>query len=860
MSLPLQVNPISSSTVLSNSKNGILSKNSLQGNDFLNQSGANVGSNVGANEFVSQYVWIASHKSVGYFLSAVIAITLVALSLSFWQQERARQDFQVFALTGDATITQNAIFRDMLKNSAKPLTNFQQLRQDAQIVTGPVSKLSMIFSEKSMIRFDINTAVVIKVPPFDFDLISGRVWIDNTLGGEPVILKIGRHLVRLENAAVSVERVSNTESFQVYVDRHSALVELSLDQSSMKPILVPDHTKFLFDPDHLSEKFENIRYSKLQKEFLKRLDTAVIDTDEWIQENRRETSTLTKNFQQRFFSILSSRSEAVSSDNIRSGLENAYYAFGFYFTISQQKRDQLFLSHIFDALYSAEYLLSEGKRDEGLQKLVFLEQAVTSLRQEKSEHFTRIRDVLLKIFFEEVQNLRSILPTDPLYEAKDALRRMILSLLDETKVQEQTLFFLQDRLYEVYDALLSGQRAEAKSAFLIYKTQLHKVLNVGQSDVLSLLNDHYYLVFHLFLEHDDFLDRNYFDVFEKLEDRILELTSQEEHYENRLTFVSNTLRILKKISYLMRQNVLPVESGLDLGNMLISRSEKLRISKGNYDVAVDKVFEEDIRNYKELFAFFASSDFQAVGLYSDETFAAYKKMQADREELKRYVDSLSKTTQKRVKRNAATLSVSEVEKLFSDRDIQVSNIEPVEENDSRLYSIGKGTFNGVDFQVKYDTQTTLVYDMVIRGKPYTYSVFLDGFSSFIQFIQKEEKKKTSRISQISPPVLTTIEKEYIILLVREFSEKNIEISSENAQILDFEKKRFFISKAALANDRQIIFSFEFDFDKKIASRLTLEMSFGKREITGVLGLNDIEKTVLETYEKAKTEYEHILNP
>lgn len=829
----------SSSSTLSNSVNGVVSRS-----DLVSQSRAN------DNVFPTQYVWVTPHKSVGYFLSAVIAITLVALSLSFWQQERSRQDFKVFDFVGDATVIQNG--------TSRSLTNFQQIREGVHITTGSLSKLRMIFSEKSMIRFDINTEVVMKIPPFDFELISGRVWIDTTLGGEPVTLTIGRHLVRLENAAVSVERDLDASSFQAYVDRHSVLVELFFDQESMKSILVPDHTKFLFDPDHLTENLGNIRYSKLQKEFLKRLDNTAIETDEWIQENRREMSTLKKQFQQSFFSILSSRSEAGSSDNMRSNLENAYYFFGSYFTISHQKRDSLFLSRIFDALYSAEYLLSQGRRDEGLKKLAFLEHEITSLSQEKSEHFARIREVLLKTFFEELRNFRSVLPTDPLYEAKDSLRRVTLSLLDETKV-EQTLFFLQDRLYEVYDSFLSGQRAEAKSAFLIYKAQLHGVLNLSRADLFSLLNDHYYLTFHLLFEYNDFLDSNYFEVFEKLEDRILELTSQEEHYENRLTFVSNALRILKKLTYLMRQNVVSVESGMDLGNMLILRCEKLRISKGNYDVAIDRVFEEDLRNYKELFAFFASSDFQAAGLYSDEAFVLYKKTQADREELKRYVESLNNPARKRVKRNAVILSVSEVEKLFLDRGIQVFDIVPVEEDDLRLYSIGKGTFYGVDFQAKYDTQTTLVYDVVIRGVSYTNSVFLDGFVSFIQFTQKEEKKKTARIFQVEPPTLTTLEKEYIAVLVREFSEKNIEILEENVKIFNFDKKLFFIEKAVFSKDHQIIFSFEFNFEKKIISRLKLQTSFGNPEVDGVLTLNDLEKIVRETYEKTEAEYERILN-
>lgn len=724
------------------------------------------------------------------------------------------------------------------------LRDVSQLRQDALLQAQ--SDLDLVFFERSAVRLEKGSEILVhsldldQRVSFDFELIQGRAWIFN-LAYDHFDVRSGPIHVESDSSVLIVDKKDDAVTVSVY--RHSAQVDLFLGTSS-KRMLIPEGMEFSLDTFSLNENLAQLRYSKLRKEFLRKFHSTIFAEDFWFQANREKDDALVHAYQERMISYFRDLDIPLSSaDSSLFALQDVSSKLNEVFTFSDVKRDAIRLEYLELPFLKAAVMLARGSvHDARIQIQLFKDFLAQKSDWLQDQSFLQKWNRLLT---DHARQFVFVLPTENFYELKNLLHN----------IQMTPLEFSRSRLYDATDLLVLGKRSEAKAAFLAYKTSILDALSSANQDSLPVLLDEYYLIFHLLSREDDFLDAKYFRIFAGLENSILNLTHNDiDAFETRLAFISNKLRIVEKVFRLLKGNLLPVESSLNLVRMLLEESEALRITPGEYDVAVDEDFARRIREFRELLHFFESSEFESVGVYSDEFFEQWKKIQQGKEELRKYLQNLDKKPSGKIKRGPNQDILDAIKNDFASYGIKIVTFVPLDDGGDRLFSIEKATVGTFTFAANYDRETTILYGLIVNGSALPNDVLLSKFRAFLEGLASDQPAVLESPSTVVSTLLTEVERDFIKLVLRELAKNRIIVSESQLRILDFDEKTFFVNDVSFEG-KSFLVSFAFDLDTQKASEIVVQTSLGPRNVSGELTLSVLEVKTEKVYTDAEAEYD-----
>ncbi|MBI5754639.1 hypothetical protein HZA41_00285, partial [Candidatus Peregrinibacteria bacterium] len=238
-------------------------------------------------KLLAQYSWRVPRGIFRFFISGMVAFFLAMMSLFSWNSSVKDFTLPYLATEGSAQIGTGEDFHEF--------SSYEKLSSGMTLKTDKASRFSLLVFGKNIVRLDRNTTVVVQsFSPdsrdgvfLDLDLQKGSLWINTTMSGNSIPVKVGELEISVSNAVSLISREEGT--LFAYVDRHAVSGKIGTSQ-----FLVPQGMQFAIRESEIPGKIDQLRYSKFKKEFFRLLPEKTIENDEWMTFNRQKDGLVLK--------------------------------------------------------------------------------------------------------------------------------------------------------------------------------------------------------------------------------------------------------------------------------------------------------------------------------------------------------------------------------------------------------------------------------------------------------------------------------------------------------------------------------------------------------------------------------------
>lgn len=631
-----------------------------------------------------------------------------------------------------------------------------------------------------------------------------------------------------QNSTALIRLSESGESLEVYALEHPSLVTFLNDGEDLNSLLVPSGYFMKIPASKISSTLGRIRLTKLTKEF----PVFAFENSDLMEEELKMLSLSTDAYEEsvlRFFQKVQENSDfGPPTQGIGFFLSKGYS----------------FFQETLTLLPSANERLSELQKNEhlsyGLTNLLFGERAVGEQWvlqwQAASPNLDELTELYSALFF--------VLPGDELYPVKAAASAMLYPDVN-------VLIALRDQYQEIESLLNRGSAVEALSAYQKYQADFEEALKSGDFDeeeFLDQISREYYLLELLLRSNAVFYTGDSVKLLTDLEMTMLALAGSDEDLdEERQAFVQSKLRYLANLFDFVMERKISIEDASDLANELLADAE-MYLSEIKSEVAVKSYFVGKLEEYDLSIAFINSAEFTTAKDFA-AGLEAYKKKEADLDELNAYIQSLRSGEEE-----SAILSLDEatdqVEKDLLANGIQFKKVDSLGDNANRLFAIVDSRTGIYHFEAKYDRVTQILYDVLVEEDlRFSTGLTLNTAHAVIEMAMKEAAAETPieelDSQNIDEEKETSLTEEVAILRVEDaFEEAGLKLGAFRFEIIDLENGTFTFN--GVLTDASLAVSGSYNLNTKLATEIVWELN---EEIHALpdIPLNQMEAALYETY-------------
>lgn len=757
----------------------------------------------------------------------------------------------------------------------------QQLKENFKLIPGDELQtnqdqtVTVNFSTDGVIRlgagtklqFESGTAVA---SGFVFILQSGTVWVNSSFSTDNLKIIAPGVLLEPRRAVFNLENTNGKSVLKVY----SNAVEAGLIPENYKngpfinSFLVPAGNLASFYKDKIYSSADDLKrlfYSKLIKEF----EYSLIDPQEWISDTWfAQNLKLDQQLQQAeakkvLTGIRESGLKVSSLDDLSYQFKKATDRVANFMTFRKEKNLQRLVETVFDQINDAEYLLIYGRNSEAKERLVFFK---SLLEENISLADSQLSDLLMKNLRQVYYQLISVLPDDPLFEAKATATDLLLKYLGKNKDEVTEKIYLLSDYFGYANQLAGTNQTLARSALEQYYSRFNDLFKADQKIIaqnIYLISEQNLLMDNLLLQYPQFYQDVYFAMKHSLEVQWLALLPDGTVKDDqKQTIISNKIDFLKKL----RDFVLAESVNINDAKMVVTRLiNEIKDLQTNQELGISQLFDLRLKDYGQFLRFLKSTTVDSLkGTSISDKYQQFVADQAQQavtfdQALSEFLDSQNG--------GSANLTVAKVleqiKKDFSDAKVLNLELGDLKDLSQKSVDVKNGELNGNIFKATYDWNSKLISQILVGDK----IVMEDGIKlenlgkvllspgdqtltqQTVQNTQQTMDTQQTQSTGQSEQVVGDSKADRIakILLTQKLKTMEIAVKEVNIQMVDKEVGIFTITEAALISDSSVVFSFTLHNKENLVESIIVKSDKGDKSLDGQFILSDLSSKVAEVF-------------
>lgn len=724
---------------------------------------------------------------------------------------------------------------------------------ESEMITGerlfePGNSVQTSNNQTAVIRFD--DAGVMRLAPltvltfqlqseegYVFQLKQGQAWMNdlstssrvNVVAGGAVL--VPRHAsfdIRFDGQTTEVRVFSSQVNVGLVTDKYAMTsVAGPQDESFVNGFLVAQGSRAVISLTKVVENANLLRqllYSKLIKEFQYSLmDPAALAEDNWVIQNKAVDKALRADTSASKEQELTSRGlHYASLDALGYELDKVIISLSDRLTFTEEKRTERLVDGLFEQLLDAEYLLAFGRDAEAKERLVLFDQFVTEGLNNRGELFEE--QVFQKIR-RSYADLRYVLPTDSLYDAKVMLSDLLIEEFNgsETFAVEK-LGLIRDYMNYAY-ALADTNQLAARLALENYFSRFQKFVEQQRQFLgnMALLPEENQIMDNLLRQYPEFYQESFFAMKDFLEEESLKLLPEgPDKDEERQTIISAKIDFLKRLQTFFLDEEVSLTDARLIAFRLINEIQDLQPGS---DIGVSNLFALRLQDYGTFLKFLNTTNVSQLRGSSPQSaydsFLALQKEQLSVEQVIQEFLGEEVTT--------PTVSVEEILAQVAEdfEKIKVENLQvaPVSDPSQESVQIISANLGDVSFSGSYEWKRKLISNVRSGGRLLSQNAI--RLSSLVLLLTPEEETVTPPEEEVTPPEqVSQAERVAKILLLQKLNQNGISAEEQNVVVRDLDAGDFVVNGAVLVDNKNVQMAFAFQNKTNTVSSLVVRTPSG----------------------------------
>lgn len=763
------------------------------------------------------------------------------------------------------------------ENTPEQLVDEARFMPGDELHTASEQSVTVSFEDRGLIRLGPLSQLVFTAQTEDgyvFELRQGRAWVNNLFTTAGLNVKAGASLVLPRHAAFDVS-FDGTESIVRAMTSHITVGLVGENYSAEKVYAMRDSvfvnsflvaqggqaTVPISKVERSAGTLEQLLYSKLIKEFQYGLISEdALAEDSWLQRNLDADRAFVTEIEADKLEQVTRRNLVYTSlDALGFQIDSAIDRMADVLTFTDSKKQDRLLGTLKEQFLDAEYLLTFGRVSEAEERLKLYRELVL-------EQVTRLGEDFKKVAMDELRrlyaDLRFVLPTDSLYEAKVAISDMLISLLphDSAGVVEK-LGLIRD--YMDYAFILADRDLLlARLSLQQYFDRYRAFLDDEGATVLQmvyLIAEENQIMDNLLRQHAEFYQDGFFAMKRTLENEWLKLLPEgNDKNEERQTIISTKIDFLKRLQTFFLAGNLDLDNARVVATRLITEIKDLQ---PDATVGVSSLFELRLENYGEFLTFLNTTTVSELRGVSPQ--GKYDDFLDEQRELGAVDEVIRDFLGEEPAGPGFTVQDLKNQVITDFGEIGIVDLEfgTIIDTEQRNIPVENVVFNDVRFNALYDWQRQQISQIesgetMIQADP----VRLNVLPGILKPLYTEEI--TEPPSVIEPPVVEQpVEPEEIsqaervarILLIQKLKESGLEVKDADIQVPDLQAGLFVVGNAVLVSNDKVQAAFAYDNKQDQATSIIIRTPAGDFQLNDTLTLAEMGPTLQLAFEQTTAE-------